>query len=92
VRVRLLARDVSVARDPPPRSSILNVLPVTLAQRAPQGHTVLLRLRLGHGEWRDDPEAGPCLLARITARSADALALQCGDRLHAQIKGVALTG
>ena len=50
-------------------------------------HTVLLRLRL------DGPmaaQAAAHVLARITRRSADALALQVGDALFAQIKGVAL--
>ncbi|MEY2893302.1 MAG: hypothetical protein RJA98_3210, partial [Pseudomonadota bacterium] len=34
--------------------------------------------------------AGAPLLARITRRSADTLALQAGEQLHAQVKGVAL--
>jgi molybdate transport system ATP-binding protein len=89
VRARVLARDVSIARDAPQHSSILNVLPVTLEQTEQaggDGRTVLLRLRLG-----EEPVATR-LLARITRRSADTLALQPGDRLHAQIKGVALMG
>ncbi|MEX8494594.1 molybdenum ABC transporter ATP-binding protein [Sphaerotilus sp.] len=88
VRARVLARDVSIAREAPQHSSILNVLPVTLEQLEAEGRTVLLRLRLGSGE---DPAAA-ALLARITRRSADMLGLQPGDRLHAQVKGVALMG
>ncbi|MDZ7857893.1 molybdenum ABC transporter ATP-binding protein [Sphaerotilus sp.] len=88
VRVRVLARDVSIARDAPQHSSILNVLPVTLERLEAEGRTVLLRLRLGG---RGDPAAAT-LLARITRRSVDTLGLQPGDRLHAQIKGVALMG
>jgi len=91
VRVRVLARDVSIAREAPQHSSILNVLPVTLEAiegLEPEGRTVLLRLRLGACGDR----AAAALLARITRRSADTLALQPGDRLHAQIKGVALMG
>lgn len=88
VRVRVLARDVSIAREAPQHSSILNVLPVTLERLEAEGRTVLLRLRLGAG----DAAAAAVLLARITRRSADTLALQVGDRLHAQIKGVALMG
>ena len=86
VRARVLARDVSIAREAPQHSSILNVLPVTLERLEAEGRTVLLRLRLGEGS------ATTLLLARITRRSADTLALQAGDRLHAQIKGVALMG
>jgi len=87
VRARVLARDVSVARVAPQGSSVINVLPVTLQAMQPEGHTVLLRLRL------DGPmaaQAAAHVLARITRRSADALALQVGDALFAQIKGVAL--
>jgi molybdate transport system ATP-binding protein len=86
VRARVLARDVSIARDAPQHSSILNMLPVTLERLDGEGRTVLLRLRLG-----EVPDAA-WLLARITRRSADTLDLQPGDRLHAQIKGVALMG
>ncbi|WP_310462328.1 molybdenum ABC transporter ATP-binding protein [Sphaerotilus sp.] len=86
VRARVLARDVSIARDAPQHSSILNVLPVTLERLDSEGRTVLLRLRLGEA-----PDAA-WLLARITRRSTDTLGLQPGDRLHAQIKGVALMG
>jgi molybdate transport system ATP-binding protein len=86
VRARVLARDVSIARDAPQHSSILNVLPVTLERLDGEGHAVLLRLRLG------ETPAASALLARITRRSVDALALQPGERLHAQVKGVALMG
>jgi molybdate transport system ATP-binding protein len=82
VRARVLARDVSVARVAPRETSVLNILPVRLESLQPGPHTVLLRLAVGDGPVR--------LLARITQRSADALALQPGDVLYAQIKGVAL--
>jgi molybdate transport system ATP-binding protein len=85
VRARVLARDVSVARQAPQESSVLNVLPVVLDSVQADHSTALLRLRLG------TPGATPTwLLARITRRSADTLALQPGDALFAQIKGVAL--
>jgi molybdate transport system ATP-binding protein len=85
VRARVLARDVSVARQRPQHSSVINVLPVTLEQLQHDGHTVLLRLRLG-----GRVESPPRLLARITRKSCEALGLQAGDPLFAQIKGVAL--
>lgn len=87
VRARVLARDVSVARQAPAETSVLNVLPVRLESLHADGHTVMLVLRTGGAD------AGPDavrLLARITRRSADALALRPGDALHAQVKGVAL--
>ncbi len=86
VRARILARDVSVTRQPPVETSILNVLPVVLGSVQREPRTALLSLRAGNstqqGQWS--------LLARITSRSLDALNLQPGDALHAQIKGVAL--
>lgn len=86
VRARILARDVSVARQRPTETSILNVLPVVLDSAQHEQGTALLSLRVGHG----DPQTRWTLLARITSRSLDALKLQPGDELHAQIKGVAL--
>ena len=86
VRARVLARDVSVTRQRPAETSILNVLPVVLDSVQREHSTALLRLRAGHGLAADHWT----LLARITTRSLDALELQTGDALHAQIKGVAL--
>jgi molybdate transport system ATP-binding protein len=80
LRVRVLARDVSLVRDPPRETSILNLLPVTVSALQPDGATVLVALRCGSAP----------LLARITRRSADAMALRAGDALHAQVKGVSL--
>lgn len=80
-RLRIPARDVSVCRQRPGDSSILNILPVTLCQLEPDGPSrVMLRLALG----------SQFLLARITRKSAGALQLQVGDRLFAQIKSAAL--
>jgi len=83
VRARVLARDVSVVREPPAASSILNVLPVTLRELHHDGATATLALALGHG-------TATALLARITRRSSEGLGLRPGDRLYAQIKGAAL--
>jgi len=82
VRIRILARDVSLALVPPQQSSITNVLPVRVldigADRDPA--QALVRLDL----------AGWPLLARITRRSVALLALQPGQPLYAQVKSVAL--
>jgi molybdate transport system ATP-binding protein len=82
VRARVLARDVSVTRQPPQQTSILNVLPARLESLQPGRSTALLVLSLGDGEAR--------LLARITRKSCELLALSPGDSLYAQVKGVAL--
>lgn len=82
VRLRLLARDISLSLDPGAReSSILNTLRtevVGMEETAP-GRT-LVKLSLNDG---------PLLLSRITTRSARALKLRLGQEIYAQIKGVA---
>jgi len=83
VRVRVLARDVSLSCDPPGRSSILNVLAgrvVELCDAGPDRINVRLAIEPG----------GQPLLARVTRRSRDALGLQAGLAVHALVKSVAL--
>ncbi|QPN30997.1 molybdenum ABC transporter ATP-binding protein [Diaphorobacter sp. JS3051] len=81
VRLRMLARDVSLARTRAPDSSILNLLPARITQLADDGPgQVLVALDV----------AGTTLLARITLRSCRTLALAVGDEVFAQVKGVAL--
>ena len=80
-RVRIPARDVSICRQRPADSSILNILPVVVEEIEQTGEArVLLRLALGEQH----------LLARITRKSASELQLRAGDRLYAQIKSAAL--
>jgi len=82
VRVKVLARDVSVALSRPTDSSILNILPATVeALHDEDAISVMLRLRLADGS---------ALLARLTRRSVRALGLSPGLAVHAQIKGAAL--
>jgi molybdate transport system ATP-binding protein len=90
VRLRVLARDVSVARSAPSDSSIVNVLPVRLIEVGGDRATALLGLALGHGAAAAERPHAPRLLARITRRSLDTLALRPGDALYAQVKGVSL--
>lgn len=81
LRLRVPARDVSLALSHHADTSVLNILPATvlaLAEDAPGQVTV----RLSAG--------GVPLLARVTRRSASALRLAPGMALYAQIKGVAL--
>jgi molybdate transport system ATP-binding protein len=82
VRVRIDARDVSLALAPPERSSILNVLPARVAELSDEADPAQVLVRLEAGR---EP-----LLARITRRSAAELALAPGMQLYAQVKGVAL--
>jgi molybdate transport system ATP-binding protein len=83
VRAHVLARDVSLARVRPQESTIVNVLPAVIEQVQADGGTALLQLALGG-------QGGTRLLARITRRSCETLALKPGDAVFAQVKGVAL--
>lgn len=87
VRLRVLARDVSLSLMPQPGSSILNSLPtvVTAVQVSSPGQ-VLIQLRLAPGAADDTPH----LLALVSARSARLLQLAPGLLVHAQLKGVAV--
>lgn len=81
VRLRVMARDVSLALQPPPGSSILNILParVSALQTDAMGQCLLTL----------DCE-GQTLLARITGRSARVLQLRPGLAVFAQVKGMAV--
>ena len=84
-RLRILAADVSLATGPPPTSTILNVLAARIASAAASGEAQMrVVVRLGAAG------DGGRLLATITRRSWDALALRPGLAVFAQIKSVAL--
>jgi len=79
IRVRVRARDVSVATEEPRGLSIRNRLPVTLDSITP----------LGGGEAMLRLLAGPsALLARVTRDAVEELALHPGQPLWALIKAV----
>lgn len=81
VRVRVLARDVSLALEAPEHSSILNIFPAqVVAIQEENPAQVMVKLDL----------AGVPLLARITRKSCTRLALQPGLSVFAQVKSVAL--
>jgi molybdate transport system ATP-binding protein len=85
VRVRVMARDVSLSLDRPLNSSVLNVLEATVTALEPDGPgQVLVSLEVAPN--------GPStlLLARISQLSARRLEIQPGLRVYAQIKGVAM--
>lgn len=81
VRIRVSARDVMLALNRPEGISALNVLPARVDRlKRGDGGGVLVRLEAGEDY----------LLARVTARSADALALAPGMPCHAVIKSAAV--
>ncbi len=82
VRVRILARDVSLALSCNDDSSILNRLPVTVDSLALERdkHNYLVRLKSGDQHF----------LARVTGRSIAHLGIEPGKPLWAQIKSVAI--
>ncbi|MCX7896492.1 MAG: molybdenum ABC transporter ATP-binding protein [Rhodocyclaceae bacterium] len=86
LRVRVLARDVSLAHkaNEPSESSILNRLRVTVRELRPDSHPALALALL---------EAdGQPLLARLTRRSAAEMKLEPGIMAWAQVKAVAVLG
>jgi len=98
VRVRVLARDVSLTRAPQADSSIGNQVPGVVEALADDEHPALalVRVRLGSGtgtgtgSGRSAAPSGEPLLARVTRRSAQALNLVPGVAVWVQVKTVAL--
>lgn len=84
VRVRILARDVSLALARQGGTSILNILPGVVREIVPDAHPAQALVRL-------DLEGSP-VVARLTRRSVDTLGLVPGQTVYAQIKAVALIG
>jgi molybdate transport system ATP-binding protein len=85
VRVRIQARDVSIALQRAEHTSVLNILPATVIDlRAGGPGQVLVELQLGAAT------DAVRLLSRISQLSAQRLALAPGLPVFAQIKGVAM--
>jgi molybdate transport system ATP-binding protein len=81
IRLRIPAQDVILSRLRPEGLSALNILAATVLSLTPvEGAAMLVQLALGDQR----------ILARITRRSAEALALAPGTRCHAILKTVAL--
>lgn len=82
VRLRVLARDVSITTEVPRHTSIQNHFACVVDSVVPDTHPsqVLVRLRAGES----------VLLARVTRRAATTLALGPGRHVWAQVKSVAL--
>ena len=82
VRIRILARDVSLAISEPTNTSIQNQLRGSIQSITPDAHPsqVMVVLKCGADE----------VLARVTKRAVDELSLQVGQSVWAQVKSVAL--
>jgi molybdate transport system ATP-binding protein len=82
VRIRILARDVSLATSEPQNTSIQNQLRGHIQSITPDVHPsqVMVVLQCGAEE----------VLARVTKRAVDELSLQVGQPVWAQVKSVAL--
>lgn len=84
-RLRVLADDVSLAREDTGQSTIVNVLPARIiSARDTPDHRVIAVIALGENG------TGARLLSRVTRRSWIRLDLQPGLAVFAQIKGASL--
>ncbi|MBF0588861.1 MAG: molybdenum ABC transporter ATP-binding protein [Magnetococcales bacterium] len=81
VRVRIMARDVSLTLSHPEKSSILNIFPAVVEQSQVVGSSqYMVKLKV----------SGTTFLSRITVKSHTLMALHKGLRLFVQVKSVAL--
>lgn len=81
VRVRIMAHEVILSRGRPVGLSAQNILAGTVARIQPgSGPGVMVHVAVGSHE----------ILARITRRAAEQLALQPGDQVHAILKSMSV--
>lgn len=82
LRVRILARDVSITLESHENTSILNRLSAEIIEIAADTDNSMSLVKLNSG--------GNIILARITKRSVEQLKLKCGMNVRAQVKSVAV--
>jgi molybdate transport system ATP-binding protein len=82
VRMRVLARDVSIATEAPLHTSIQNQLSAVIEAVAPDAHPSQVLVRLRVGPW--------AVLARITQKAWSDLSLHTGQAVWVQVKSVAV--
>ena len=81
LRLRIRANDISLCRERPSATTILNIAPVEIEALGESGSSMMLvRLRAG----------SDTLIARISRRSCREMDLAAGDQLLAQIKSAAI--
>jgi len=81
VRLRVIARDVSLTLEYQTHTSILNIFPAIVEAMTPEGKSqIVVKLSLN----------GVPMLSRITRKSAALLQLSPGKQVYAQVKTVAL--
>ena len=84
-RIRVIAGDVSLTREAPGPSSILNVLPARILSMKPvDSNEIIVVVALGADG------TGARMLSRVTRKSWEALGLAEGVSVYAQVKAVAL--
>ncbi len=84
-RIRVIAGDVSLTREAPGPSSILNILPArVVSMKAIDSNEVVAVVGLG------GDGSGARLLSRLTRKSWETLGLSEGVSVYAQVKAVAL--
>jgi molybdate transport system ATP-binding protein len=84
-RIRVIAGDVSLTREAPGPSSILNVLPARILSMKPaDSNEIIVLVALGADG------VGARMLSRVTRKSWEALGLAEGVSVYAQVKAVAL--
>jgi molybdate transport system ATP-binding protein len=84
-RIRVIASDVSLTREAPAPSSILNVMPARIVSMKPlDTNEVVVVVALG------DDGSGARLLSRLMRKSWGELGLAEGVSVYAQVKAVAL--
>jgi len=82
VKIRIAARDLSLCREKPQKTSITNIFKVEIIgfKQDTQASQILVQLLAGDIK----------LLSRITLLSKEKLNLKIGDTVYAQVKGVSL--
>lgn len=81
VRLRILARDVSLTLREQSQTSILNIFPAVIHSLEPEGSSqMIVRLDVGQVP----------ILSRLTRKSTTILGLEPGKRVYAQAKSIAL--
>ena len=89
IRIRILARDVSLTRSEDQQTSILNRIPMRVREITSDADPAMVLVRMVSQDASDNLES-PQIIARVTRRSLHQLALEENSSVWAQIKSVAI--